>query len=172
MAAVEATGVDAYIADRDYRRREPEFAGAARYKERDQKERALRRKKERAARGASKSRRFTVEDFQYDEQNARCLCPAGHKLYRSGKNMLFNGYRVTKFKAPLTACRGCHLRQQCLRHPDRTPQRQLTIIKHQQGPPPKRRDKRDGPAQRMRWKFDTPFGRELYSRRLPIADSR
>ena len=30
VAAVEATGADAYIADRDYRRREPEFADAAR----------------------------------------------------------------------------------------------------------------------------------------------
>ena len=105
-----------------------------------------------------------------DEVNARCICPAGQKLYNAGKNMFFNGYRVAKFKAPLTACRGCHLRRQCLRHPDRTPQRQLTIIKHREGPAPKRRDKRDGPAERMRWKFDTPFGREIYSRRMGTVE--
>ena len=40
------------------------------------------------------------------------------------------------------------------------------IIKHPEGPPPRRRENRDGPTQRMRWKFDTPFGREIYSRRM------
>jgi len=111
-----------------------------------------------------------VQDFHYDEAKATCICPAGHKLYNAGKNMLFNGYRVARFKAPLTACRGCHLREQCLRHPDRTIQRQLTIIKHQEGPPPKRRSKCNEAAQRMRWKFDTPFGRELYSRRMGTVE--
>ena len=35
----------------------------------------------------------------YDEANVRCICPALHKVYCSGKNMLFNGYRVASFKA-------------------------------------------------------------------------
>jgi len=170
VAAVEATGADAYIADRDYRRREPAFAEAARYKQRDKKERALQRRRERESRVTTKPKLFTVQDFLYDEANARCICPAGHKLYHSGQNMLFNGYRVASFKAPKTACRGCHLRQQCLRHPDRTPHRQLMIIKHQEGPAPKRRSKRNGATERMRWKFDTPFGRDLYSRRMGTVE--
>jgi hypothetical protein len=167
VAAVEATGADAYIADRDYRRREPAFADATRHKQRERKERALQRKRERETRVSTKPKLFTAQDFLYDEQNARCICPAGHKLYHSGKHMLFNGYRVASFKAPKTACRGCHLREQCLRHPDRTPQRQLTIIKHPEGPPPRRRPSRcNEAANRMRWKFDTPLGREIYSRRM------
>jgi len=108
--------------------------------------------------------------FLYDEGNARCICPAGHKLYHSDKNMLFNGYRVASFKAPKTACRGCHLRAQCLRHPDRTPQRQLMIIKHQEGAPPRRRSRCNEATERMRWKFDTPFGREIYSRRMGTVE--
>ena len=170
VAAVEVTGADAYIADRDYRRREPAFAGVARHKQRDKKERALQRKRERETRVTTKTKLFTVQDFLYDEAKASCICPAGHKLYCSGKNMLFNGYRVASFKAPKTACRGCHLRKQCLRHPDRSPQRQLTIIKHQEGPPPRRRSKCNGATERMRWKFDTPFGRELYSRRMGTVE--
>ena len=170
IAAVEATGADAYVADRDYRRREPAFADAGRYKERDKKERALQRKRQREARVSAKPKLFTVEDFLYDEGNARCICPAGHKLYHSGKNMLFNGYRVASFKAPKTACRGCHLRAQCLRHPDRTPQRQLMIIKHQEGAPPRRRSRCNEATERMRWKFDTPFGREIYSRRMGTVE--
>jgi transposase len=171
VAAVEATGADAYIADRDYRRREPAFADATRHKQRERKERALQRKRERETRVSTKPKLFTVQDFLYDEQNARCICPAGHKLYHSGKHMLFNGYRVASFKAPKTACRGCHLREQCLRHPDRTPQRQLTIIKHPEGPPPRRRPSRcNEAAKRMRWKFDTPLGREIYSRRMGTVE--
>jgi len=170
VAAVEATGADAYIADRDYRRRDPAFAGAARHKQRDKKNRALQRKYQREARDNAEPRRFTVKDFIYDEKNARCVCPAGQKLYCSGKDMLFNGYRVAKFKAPLTACRECPLRQQCLRHPDHTRQRQLTIIKHREGAPPKRRTKSNGATQRMRQKFDTPFGRALYSRRMGTVE--
>ena len=170
VAAVEATGANAYIADRDYRKREPAFAGASRYKARDKKERGLRRKREREARESTGSKLFTVKDFIYDEANARCICPAGHKLYCSGKNMLFNGYRVASFKAPKTACRGCHLRERCLRHPDRTPHRQLTIIKHPEGPAPKRRSECNGAVQRMRQKFDTPLGREIYSRRMGTVE--
>ncbi len=84
--------------------------------------------------------------------------------------MLFNGCRAAHFKAPITACRGCHLRSQCLRHPERTPQRTLLIIKHREGPAPKRKTPQSSPTERMRWKFDTPVGRTLYSRRIATVE--
>ena len=173
VAAVEQTGADAYIADRDYRKREPAFADAAKHKTRDKKERALKRRREREQRAKDepdKKRLFTSDDFTYDEDYTTCVCPAGHRLYHSGKNMLFNGYRVASFKAPITACRNCHLRAQCLRHPDRTPQRQLTIIKHREGDPPKPRARKDAPTERMRAKFDSPAGRAIYSRRMGTVE--
>src|SRR5687768_6051072 len=92
MAAVEQTGADVYIADRAYRRRDPAFANATRHKERDRKERALDRRKQREQQ-PQKTKLFTLRDFFYDEGKELCICPAGHKLYHSGKNMLFNGYR-------------------------------------------------------------------------------
>src|SRR5690606_25336122 len=109
VAAVEQTGADAYIADRDYRRREAAFVDAGKHKQRDKKERALKRRKDREQRQQehpNKNRLFTLQDFSYDEDNVSCVCPAGHRMYRSGNNMLFNGYRVASFKAPITACRG------------------------------------------------------------------
>jgi hypothetical protein len=80
VAAVEETGADACVADRDYRRREPAFAGASRFKRRDKKERGLRRRRKREARESAEPKQFTVRDFLYDEANARCICPAGQKL--------------------------------------------------------------------------------------------
>lgn len=84
--------------------------------------------------------------------------------------MLFNGYRVARFKAPITACRNCPLRAKCLRKPDRTPQRQLTIIKHTEGPPQNAKPRKHPPTERMRFKLDTPFGRELYSKRMGTVE--
>ncbi len=69
-----------------------------------------------------------------------------------------DGYRVDLFRAPITACRACPLRPKCLRHPERTPQRQLTVIKHREGQPPKPSRKPDRAVERMRRKFDTPAG--------------
>jgi hypothetical protein len=77
LAAVEATGADAYIADRDYRRRDPAFAQASRYKQRDKKERSLLRRRERESRQSTKPRLFTVQDFLYDEANALCILSRG-----------------------------------------------------------------------------------------------
>ena len=92
-------------------------------------------------------------------------------MYSSGRNMLFNGYRAAQFRAPLTACRGCPLRKQCLRHPERTPQRQLMIIKEREGQRPLGGRKEEAAAvERMRWRFDTPAGRELYSRRMGTVE--
>jgi hypothetical protein len=171
LAAIEQTGVDVYIADRNYRRRDPAFVDAARHKERDRKERALKRRRERDNRPPQKRGLFNLDDFIYDEQTATCICPAGHKLYKSGSDMLFNGYRVAHFKAPITACRGCELRSQCLRYPERTPQRQLTVIKHREGQAPERRRRRLHTAtERMRRKFDTPAGRAIYSKRMGTVE--
>ncbi len=167
VSAVEFTGADVYIADRDYRRRDPAFAGAGRHKERERKERELERRRQREAQPA-KTKLFSLRDFFYDEKKALCICPAGHKLYPSGRNMLFNGYRVAHFKAPITACRPCPQRAQCLRHPERTRQRQITIIKGREGV--KKPDKRGAAAARMRLKFDSPRGREIYSRRIATVE--
>jgi len=55
-----------------------------------------------------------------------------------------------------------------LRHPERTAQRQLTVIKGREGQ--KKPAKGSGAAERMRWKFDTALGRELYSRRMGTVE--
>jgi transposase len=170
VAEVERTGADVYIADRDYRRRDPAFANAGRHKERERKERARERAKKAVAEQSvpAKPKPFSLSDFFYDDGKALCICPAGHKLYRSGKHMLFNGYRVAHFKAPITACRGCSLRSRCLRHPERTPQRTVCFIKGREGA--RAESKKYGAAERMRFKFDTAEGRAIYSRRMGTVE--
>jgi transposase len=155
---VEASGVDAYIADPQYRRRDPAFAGADRYKERHRYEDRLRD-------GSDERKRFAANDFVYDEKKQTCLCPAGHALYRSGREMVIDGFHVARFKAPKRACRGCALRAQCLRHPERhKAQRQVQFMKGRAATAPER------PIDAMRRKFDSAAGRAIYAKRMPTIE--
>lgn len=67
--------VDAYVADNFFRKRDPRFVDADRYKERHRKEQAYR---------AGTKRLFSTADFVFPEGLSYCLCPAGKRLCRSG----------------------------------------------------------------------------------------
>jgi Transposase DDE domain len=88
-----------------------------------------------------------------------------------GRDMLLNGYRVAHYKTPITACRACPQRAQCIRSPEASQQRQLTVIKHLEGPfKPKRRSK-GAPAERMRRKFDRLQRRAFYAKRIQAVEA-
>jgi len=163
LEAIAADTVDAYVADREMRRRDPAFANAGRYKERHRTERRRRS-------GHTEPQWFTPADFIYDERQQTCICPAGQKLYRSGIDIITGGYRGAHFKAPKSACRPCELRRQCLRHPERTVQRQVVFFKGRvagasrvpQPPPPA--------IEAMKRKIDSPRGRLIYGRRIATVE--
>ena len=75
--------IDAYIADRSHRSRDPAFADADRYKERA--------REDKRRRAGTNPNRFTARDFDYDAANRTCRCPAGNNLYRNGNNIDVNG---------------------------------------------------------------------------------
>jgi transposase len=157
------SAVDAYVADREMRRRDPAFADAGRYKERHRKERRRRS-------GSAEHKWFTPADFVYDESKQTCLCPAGHKLYRSGVDIITGGYRGAHFKAPKRACGPCALRRRCLRHPDRTVQRQVVFFKGRVPGAP-RAHKAPPPAiEAMKRKIDSVLGRLIYGRRIATVE--
>lgn len=134
---IQASGMDAYIAVPQYRQRDAAFATAERHKER-------------RASGYEERKRFRTKDFLYDEKAQICVCPAGHKLYRSGREMVIDGLRVARFKAPKSACRTCPLRAQGGRHPERSAQRQVQFFKGRAPQLPERS------IDVMRRKFDSP----------------
>jgi hypothetical protein len=152
---VAQSGVDAYVADPRMRRRDPAFAQAGRYKERHRQER--RRRTQHVV-----PKWFTPADFVYDAQKQTCICPAGERLYRNGVDVVSCGYRGTHFRAPQRACRPCELRRQCLRHPERTVQRQVMFFPGRV--PGSRRPSTARPPviEAMQRKIDTPLGRAMY----------
>jgi len=93
---------DAYIADNLFRKRDPRFADADKYKP-----------------PKPQPNRFRPSDFDYDPQRLTCTCPAGKTLYRNGPNVTIKGRTSIKFTAPKSACDDCHLRQAACVRPTR-----------------------------------------------------
>jgi len=154
---VEEQGIDGYMADRSYRKRDPAFADYGRYKERfrqDNRRRYTRTRPE----------RFTRQDFFYDEKSESCRCPAGHVLYRDGKNITINGFIGIRFRAGKRLCGPCPLRERCFTTPQTTETKQVTIFIG------RIEQKKDTPIERMKRKFDTLVGRYIYNKRIAIVE--
>jgi hypothetical protein len=143
--------VDAYIPDREFRKRDPRFVQAKRHR------RSVDRRKQRYE---SKKRWFTPEDFRLDERTGKLICPAGHGLYVRNRNFEVRGHRAIAYQAPKSACRGCSLRSKCLRIP-KTESRQVHIFY----------GRRPGSlTDEMKRKIDTAEGRATYAKRLGIVE--
>jgi transposase len=156
MKGVMEQGMDAYIADTQFRKRDPRFSEVDKYKERFRKER-------REYFGVADLYR-PHRDFMISEDKTHCICPAGKRLYRNGGNVVVNGQRAVKFHGRLTDCRVCELREKCLRYPDRTEARQVYFF---QG---SAESKPETFSQKMKRKIDSVKGRLIYNRRLGTAE--
>jgi hypothetical protein len=66
----------------------------------------------------AKAKTFKPCDFQLADDLSHCLCPAGKRLYRTGKNCTLNGYASVRFQGALRGCEPCTRRHECLRTPD------------------------------------------------------
>ncbi|MFY7916820.1 MAG: IS1182 family transposase [Rubrivivax sp.] len=110
-------------------------------------------------------KRFGPGDFRFDPQARTATCPAGQTLYSTGAiyRVGSKGLRREDFKARPSDCGGCHLRAQCLRHPERTPARKVSLFHGREF------DAQD-PSQCMRQAIDSPRGRSLYSRRIATVE--
>ena len=84
VAYTQENGIDAYIADRSHRQRDPAFSDYDQYK--------IRFRKDKRRYYGIDSQRFTAKDFIYDETNRSCRCPAGNQLYRNGNNIKIHGF--------------------------------------------------------------------------------
>jgi IS5 family transposase len=147
-------GIDGYLADNLFRKRDPRFATAARHVPERDAEPWARRK----TRGLYKRAEFRVA-----EDLSHAICPAGRRLYRSGRPKI-NGFQAVMFKGAKRDCGRCELRARCLRHPDRTPVRSIAVFL---GPLP---GKQETFSARMKRKIDTARGRHEYARRLGTVE--
>ena len=148
-------GIDGYVAETQFRKRDPRFADVDRYKEGFRKDRAAYY----GVKGLYRPREFTIS-----EDKGSCICPAGKRLYRNGGNVIVSGNQAVKFRGRKTDCRVCEFREKCLRHPDRTEERQVYfVVGRSEGAP-------ETFTQKMKRKIDSIKGRLIYNRRLGTAE--
>jgi len=147
-------GIDSYLPDIGFRKRDPRFQTIDKYKARHRKEQGKKRK----------SNHYTSPDFHYDADTHTCICPAGKKLYSNGRNLDLNGYEALRFRGAKRDCVPCTHRARCMKDPDKTVTRQATIFvgRSKSAPQPY--------IEHMKHKIDTPEGRYLYSRRIGIVE--
>lgn len=148
-------GVDGYLADTLFRKRDPRFASASRHVP------------TRAAAPWARPKGdglFRPRDFIYDGETKTCICPAGQFLYQNGAHCRIRGHEAVKFTGAKRVCGPCTLREKCLRHPDKTPVRQVVFFTG------RTTDKPETYTAKMKRKIDTEHGRYQYGRRLAVAE--
>jgi len=155
MKMLARENIDAYVADTQFRKRDPRFADVDKYKERSRKERAKRE-------GSGLT--FRTKDFKFADDLSYCICPAGKRLYRSGSNVYTKGRHCFRFRGPQSACFFCELRAKCLRNPSGNGTRQVAYFTG--------RTKGDVATytQWMKKKIDSDQGRAIYSKRIGTVE--
>jgi transposase len=155
LKQLAAHGVPALIADGLMRKRDPRLGEQARHRN---KPHPLHDK-----RPPTPAAKFQPKDFRYDPITHTCTCPAGKSLYSNGSQCTTNGRTHHKFQGSLSACGPCDLRRRCLRHPDRTPTRQVAFFaKDQASPLPY--------TEQMKQAIDSPEGRKRYGQRMATVE--
>jgi hypothetical protein len=133
--------LDAYIPDKDFRKRDPRFATQERWSKK-------------------KSKRFTLEDFTHNEATDEYVCPNGKTLTRKVRKVIRGGVIARRYKADEADCKDCKLRSQCLMGKN-TRCRSLDVVL---GWVPGNLTKE------MAQKIDTEKGREIYHQRIAIVE--
>jgi len=134
--------IEVLIPDPQFRQRDPYYA--------EKKEKKVEKKK-----------RFTAEDFKYDERSDSFTCPCGKTLEYKGDVALRNN-SGRKYMAKRTDCANCPLIDKCIaRRNGKNPKRTLYIVEKKY---------KDNLSEKMRKKIDNPAYRELYSRRMQIVE--
>ncbi|MBU1725610.1 MAG: transposase [Gammaproteobacteria bacterium] len=156
LKALAEAGIDAYIPDKDYRQRDERYADQSVHQ---QKPDPLWNKSPKP----SKAKTYKPADFQLAADLSHCLCPAGKRLYRTGKNCTLNGYASVRFQGALRDCEPCTQRPQCLKDPAKTRARQVTFL---QG----KRDDTPSHTDLMKPKIDSDLGKRMIAQRFATVE--
>ncbi len=108
MIWLEQEKIDAYIADGNFRKRDPRFADACRHKSKK-----------------PQSIRFQQKDFSVDLEQLSCRCPAGHEMYLKNRNFQMDGRKAIAFMARQSDCGPCPHRSRCLKKAEQKSPRQI-----------------------------------------------
>ena len=137
-------GIDAYIPDQNFRKRDERFKDANRYYPKARKK---------------KADKFHPTDFIVDPERLTVTCPAGKQMWTKSKNPKAWGTPAIQFKAHVCDCKNCSFRRRCLKKEDQPTPRTFVWFKTHL-------PEHQSYTKRMIKKIDTEEGRREYSKRL------
>ncbi|KAA0875930.1 transposase [Nitrincola tapanii] len=154
MKLIYRLDIDGYIADNQFRKRDPRFAESVTFNT----AKAQRRKE----RGGQVAQRFIPADFDYDPLTETCRCPAGQPMWKRFKGLI-DEQETISFQGYRQHCRDCSLKHQCLRRPNQQDGRQVSFALGERKP-------LSSFIEKMKQKIDSPMGRHIYSQRLGTVE--
>ena len=153
LKALAEQDIDAYIADNQFRKRDPRYVDAGRHRRPTDKDKAKYFHK-----------RFHADDFKYDKKTNTLICPADCRLRCINKAFRnTSGLIGPQYRAEAEDCMRCPYKEKCLQG-SKTRPRTVSLF-----------NRRDPSVEktyidRMIEKFDTAKGRYIYSRRMGIVE--
>jgi len=139
----EKEQIDAYIPDREYRKRHPEFS----IKESSK---------------ASRRRKYQREDFLYDDKTDQYKCPQGKLLKLNASKVRVNGFVYRRYRADEMDCEACTARQGCIYNKGKMGKRKTLMIAVEL-------ESRNY-SKEMAAKIDTEPAQKIYLRRAAIVE--
>jgi hypothetical protein len=147
VAFCQEENIDAYIADKSFRSRDPRFKDYKRFIAK-----------------VKQKKYFVPADFTFNKETNSCHCPAGKKMWQSQSDIVIGNHIYHRFEGYLNNCRQCALQKRCMRKPVTDRGRQVSIrigeAKHQ------------APSllKQMQDKIDSRKGRHIYAQRIGTVE--
>jgi transposase len=106
MQYLKENCIAGYIPDNQFRSRDPKFQ--------DQKKKYGKRHQ-----AASKTHHkyFTADQFKVNIKKKTCTCPAGQSMWLKNEFIDSHGNHKLFFEGPMSKCRDCPMKKQCMRNP-------------------------------------------------------
>jgi transposase len=133
--------LDAYIPDKDFRKRDPKLRTKSPLKPKAKK-------------------KFTLKDFQHNEAKDEYICPEGKILKRQVKRTEVDGVIYRRYVADKNDCQGCQLKSRCLIR--KNAKRRYVCVPIGSAP--------DNLTKPMIEKIDSEKGRKIYPQRIAIVE--
>ena len=133
--------LDAYIPDKNFRKRDPRFATQERWSKK-------------------KSKKFILEDFTHNEATDEYVCPEGKRLKLNVKKVILDGIIYRRYYADAEDCMKCKSKGRCIRNKKGKRRYLMVSIGHVKG----------NRTKEMAQKIDTEKGRNIYNQRIAIVE--
>jgi transposase len=139
----EEEQIDAYIPDKEYRKRHPDFSINETSK-------------------ASRKKKYQREDFHYDDKTDQYECPQGKLLKCNAAKVKINGVVYRRYRADTIDCEACTARAECINNKGKNGKRKTLMIAIS--------SESRNYSKEMAQKIDTEQARKIYPHRAAIVE--